>query len=175
MRACLLLALFAVSGTGCDRSAPLGTFTRNDVSKWASDCETSIVEENPRDVHVPGPLLRDGGPAFEHAAHRYRCRPPGWAIYTDRDSRIIGLCVDDEIRYSDGTQVSEIDRARMLITTHWGRKRATQMLQGVSTNDHCSRDTESISGMLRWRDSAFIYLDEPRMRSRDMCCWEVKN
>lgn len=184
--ACLLL----VAVLGCDHSSPLGTFTRNDLPKWKTDCDAPIVEEGPRDLPALNPPLRDGGPAFERAVRRYRCPPPGWAVYTDDDNRVVGLCVDDEIRYPvygekdwqevaagkrpATERVSEIDRARDLITARWGDKLAGDMLKGIS-GDKCSRDSERVAhGMTRWGAGQFIYLDAERIYSRSMCCWEVQ-
>ena len=184
--ACLVL----VALLGCDRPSPLGTFTRSDLPKWQADCAASIVEENPHDPSAPGPMLRNGERAMKRSVRRYRCRPPGWAIYTDDDNHVVGLCVDDEIRYPKYGEkewqevaagerpatehIPEIDRARDLITAHWGHKLAGEMLKDAS-GDKCSPDGERVAhGMIRWSRGGFIYLDEKRMYSRSMCCWEVQ-
>lgn len=172
MRHCLLLLGILAA---CDHPSPLGTFTHDDLSKWTADCEVPILEETPPEPL--GPTLRDGHPAFERATRRFRCPPPGWAIYTDKDHQIIGLCVDDDTRSAkhQGAWISELDRARALITSHWGVKRASEMLKGTS-GDHCSMSaSESVTGgMLRWTMDQFLYPNPETIYSHYMCCWEVK-
>jgi hypothetical protein len=174
MRVCLLfLAVIA----GCDRPSPLGTFSRDDLAKWAGDCESSIVEDDPHDPRTPGPKSRDRGTAFARATRRYRCPPPGWAVYTDKRNQVVGFCVDDDTRSSkhQGKWISEIDRARALITAHWGSKRAEEMLKGTS-GDLCSVTSESVADdMLRWSADQDFYPNPENVYSHVKCCWEVRD
>lgn len=176
-----LIGLVTLVLIGCGRStpaSPLGTFAS---SQWAADCEEAIVRENPHDPSVPGPLLRNGGPAFAAAVRRYRCPPPGWAIYTDAADRILGACVDDDTRpFLQGhasfqqSVVREVDRARKLFAAHWGQDLAVGMLQG-QTADHCTSVSEPVAlGMVRWGASQLSYAHPETIRSQHMCCWEVK-
>lgn len=177
----LFVVVMLVGLVGCHRhSAPLGTL--KDTSAWTSDCEAPIVKEDPRAQDALGPTMRDGGPAFVRATQRYRCSPPGWAIYTDSDDRIVGFCVDDDTRpyvklggsFRDSVD-HETDRARRLIATHWGVNRAIDMLRGAS-GDHCAVTSESVvGGMSRWGMSQFVYPEPEKIRSINMCCWELGN
>jgi hypothetical protein len=173
MRDYFLLLVILV---GCDRPSPLGTFTSNDLSKWAADCEAPIVEENPREPRAMAPWSRDGRPSLEHSTRRFRCPPPGWAIYTDKRDRVVGLCVDDDTNSlkHQGAWISAIDRARVLITSHWGVKRAGEMLKGT-TGDRCASQAETVAGsMLRWDMDQLSYPNPETIYSHSMCCWEVK-
>lgn len=170
MRRYILILVFA----SCDRASPLGTFSRDDLAKWTTDCETSIVEENPHDSASPGPIMRDGGRAFVRATRRFRCPPPGWAIYTDAKSRIVGLCIDDDwnSRKNQGVWIAATDRARSLITAHWGVERAGEMLKGTAGDDcELTGSVPIASGMLRFGMTQLVY-PEPTY-SNYMCCWEL--
>jgi hypothetical protein len=159
-------------------SSQLGSFSERD---WAKDCETAIVEENPRDPAAPGPILRDGGPAFQRATKRYRCAPPGWAVYADDGGRILGLCVDDDTRRRGQTGSfhdtvdHEVDRARRIIAEHWGPKLAGEMLRGAD-DDHCSPSSTQVSrGIVRWGATQLTYPESAEVHSLYMCCWEVED
>lgn len=178
----LLLAVL----TSCGHPSPLGTFAEKE---WAKDCETPIVKEDPHDPSAPGPIMLDGGPAFSQATRRYRCPPPGWALYTDDRDRIVGLCVDDDNRPNrpgrpahgsiSETVDHETDRARRLITARWGHRLAADMLKGAD-GDRCSPDSEPVAhGMVRWGQTQFFYpsadgLSIENVHSLNMCCWQVK-
>lgn len=174
----LLAAIAAVAAlASCRQPPPLGSFS---TDAWTKDCEQPIVREDPRDPSTPGPILRDGGPAFARAIRRYRCPPPGWAVYTDGADRVVGLCVDDDTRplaRSQGTfsavVVHETDRARKLIAAHWGHDRAGVMLKG--TEDHCAPQSADVGrGLVRWGASQLSYPQPETIRSQFMCCWEVR-
>ena len=179
----LSIALVALLGCG-NHPSPLGTLSSSGLSAWTADCETPIVEENPNDPSTPGPTLRDGGPGFASATRRYRCPPPGWAIYTDDARRVVGFCVDDDTRpymrstgsYHD-TVDHEIDRARKLVTKHWGSAMATQMMKDADVDangDHCSAHSRTVApNMVRWGMSQLSYPNPETIRSLYMCCWEV--
>jgi hypothetical protein len=161
-----LLALEFV--LGCKHPSPLGTFTRDDLPAWKGDCGVQIVEEDPHAASAPGPVPNDGGePSFGRATRRYRCPSPGWSIYTDTDSRVVGVCVDElwvPRTYTSAREledaaagkiprnitVSEVDRARPLITAHWGRERADAMLRGTVGGRCADRGERVEGGMTRW-------------------------
>lgn len=172
MRQYILLLVLA----SCDRPSPLGTFTRDDLSKWEGDCEAQIIEENPHEPRAMAPWSRDGRPTFVRATRRFRCPPPGWAIYTDKRDRVIGFCVDDDTnsRKNHGVWISALDRARSLITTHWGASRAGEMLKGA-TGDKCALRSEPVpGGMVRWEMWQLRYPNPETIYSHTMCCWEVE-
>ncbi|MEO6772878.1 MAG: hypothetical protein ABI467_07630 [Kofleriaceae bacterium] len=179
IRACLLLV--GIAGlAGCEHKSPLGTFSQADARAWAKDCDVPIVAENPHDPSTPGPITRDGGPAFERAARRYRCAPPGWSIYVDDKDQVLGLCVDDDTRPYMRSQGSfsesvdhEVDRARRLVDAHWGLKLAGEMLRGAD-DDHCSPKSAPVGhGLVRWGASQLTYPHPETIRSLNMCCWEA--
>ena len=178
-RLSLLLSAALVVVAACGHpSSQLGSFSESD---WAKDCATAIVEENPRDPAAPGPILRDGGPAFQRATKRYRCPPPGWAVYADSEERVVGLCVDDDTRRRGQTGSfhdtvdHEVDRSRRIIAAHWGQKLAGEMLRGAD-EDHCSPSSTDVGrGIVRWGATQLVYPEPAAIHSLYMCCWEARD
>src|SRR5262245_18006909 len=107
------------------RSEPLGKLPRAKLAEWAEDCETPIVEEpaiKGKDPTMVGKRWRET--TFQHATHRFVCKPPGWAVYVGDNDRIVGLCVDDRKRLP---MEDYLPRARRLLSRHFGEALTTEI------------------------------------------------
>ena len=182
----LALALLALSVAGCkkDRPAPFGSLHGNREA-WVSNCADPLKV---------GPVLKEPDPLMVHSRDRavsvpFRvattqtvCAPPGgWALYTDANERIVGLCVDDLIPgLKDGVLVgkleSDLDRAKPLLMKHFGSQLSADITNGI-----CPLGVERVPhGLRRWSqtprsvrrpDGTLTY--GPSTGTVNTCCWEV--
>lgn len=168
----LILALLA----GCSDRAlpePLGRLPRTDLDMWRTDCRTMVVEEQTTkgpDPEMEG--MRQRELPFQQATHRFFCGPPGWSVYVGAADRVVGICVDDDLR-SQPIQHS-LDRGRSLLAKHFGAALASEIAVGAE----CPyRPERTARGLVRWEQRQ-PYIKNPdgslkNLGSHNACCWEV--
>src|SRR5688572_6034317 len=155
---------------------PFGKLTKTKLSEWTADCERQLIEEpalKGKDPMMAGKRWREA--AFQNASRRYHCKPPGWSIYVDGGDRIVGLCVDEDVRRRPLEEAEE--RSRRMITKHMSYSLADDITKGK-----CTFKPEKIGHeLLRWSQDlpSVIKADgtkgfhEP-VGAASACCWEVQ-
>jgi hypothetical protein len=176
MRGRALIPVLVVLAAACEnrKPQPLGKLPRSELASWAADCPSEIQEKpaiRGRDpaIHVFG---RDS--TFQQASHRFVCDAPGWAVYVDSTDRVVGMCVDNNLRAEPGKR-DHLERARPLIGKHWGPEMAASM-----TTDSCLSVPIRVGPFLRWsQDMPKVQLPDgtwtfgPNTGALWSCCWEV--
>jgi hypothetical protein len=177
LAAVLLFCALALACSGCDKPQPFGKLPRGNLSEWADDCDSPIVElpavKGP-DRSLRGKSYRET--TFQHATHRFNCKAPGFTVYVGDEDRIVGFCVDNKVWPKP--IATELERAHRLFAKHFGTKLADKLTEGM-----CPLDPESIEpDLLRWHqaipwvqgpDGSWRY--HPNVGSIWSCCWEVRD